>query len=648
MPINSFDPSTTKFQKGFLNDSNHIEDPTYFGFKVLFDFSGNSPLFHLEQDKPSAYQYLINTNRKPQAELLKRAIEYLTYLSKSADYYFQSIKGLKEIWKVDMNETKWRGTDKIVSIETLEGMDLNVTAMIDAFRKATFELEFMRELLPTNLRWFRCYILISEFRQFHSLLQKTSTVSDSGELTNNTTKENELNSIKNLISTLTFELDQCHWNFDDSFSFLEEIDNADPKQVTQSLNFHVGQVRERNEFQLLDLITDDKSSRMSIGGKDQMINVFGDNKNDEIANKKTKAGKFIASELNEIQENVEQAVNARKARLESNLKGVLGNVFQDTVGKIKSEITSAVLGNVYNFTEDPLRAVINSFIGNKSENLNIQFKSEFNNTQVNQKANTPDFFSANKIEPTKLGGTLDSYEFDQIPVNRGSQNPEGYPDHKIDTNGSSTTPEGYVDHKIPTNNGPNSADGFPDHKINPSTNGGSTNSYDDHKIKPSDNSGSTSSYPDHKIKPSDNSGDTEGFPDHKIETNKEQKAPSGFPDHKLAQEIRKEALSRIKGYEQEIARLNSRLETLSGLSPEVNKEGDKPSNLNLDVPVNQNVNAPKKLDGFDATQPKDEKLSNLNLDSPKTDSKIVPDSFNYDDVPVNQDKDKPKKADDQN
>src|SRR5690606_35723183 len=140
MPFLSTDPTSNKFQKGFLSNDKLAEDPTYMGWKILFDFTENSPLFYLGEDKPSAYQYLRNINMPVRAEMIKKFRNLLENLSKTADYYFQSISGLRDIWNVDINAgSKMRTFDKPIKIDLLEGLDMRITAMIDLYRKSCYD-----------------------------------------------------------------------------------------------------------------------------------------------------------------------------------------------------------------------------------------------------------------------------------------------------------------------------------------------------------------------------------------------------------------------------------------------------------------------------------------------------------------------------
>ncbi len=94
MAYYSTDPTLVNFEKGFLSDDNMIQDPTYVGFKILFDFSINSPLFYDGTDSPSAAQYLRDIGLFDASAKLVRFTQLLQKLSKNADYYFQTLRDL--------------------------------------------------------------------------------------------------------------------------------------------------------------------------------------------------------------------------------------------------------------------------------------------------------------------------------------------------------------------------------------------------------------------------------------------------------------------------------------------------------------------------------------------------------------------------
>src|SRR5690606_14006963 len=112
-------------------------------------------------------------------------------------------------------------------------------------------------------RYFKCYIIVSEFRQFHTLRSRAQEISTFNNVNTNRVNstspgDEEFKALNSMISSLTFEFDLCQFLFNESNSFLDDLNNrgeGDP--IAQSISFIAGTVREKHEFQLLDLITDE-------------------------------------------------------------------------------------------------------------------------------------------------------------------------------------------------------------------------------------------------------------------------------------------------------------------------------------------------------------------------------------------------------
>ncbi len=222
MSLGATDKQRSLFLKGFkLSKQGNYEDPTYLGFKIIFDFGTlpinaedglpPSPLF-----KDDSYYYGAQNNffgsnpfGQPQYDYLTpglngkvayySAASYLEqreasypYGGKRADmlrqfkiilsdilsnspWFIQSIDGLDNLAKVarpgyqpgsEGTFSAQRTANKVLEFKTLESMNLRMTALADLYNQATFDYDNMRELIPRNLRKFTMYIFVSEIRNF--------------------------------------------------------------------------------------------------------------------------------------------------------------------------------------------------------------------------------------------------------------------------------------------------------------------------------------------------------------------------------------------------------------------------------------------------------------------------------------------------
>lgn len=524
MPYLSTDDSVNKFEKGFLTDSDKtIQDPTYLGFKLLFDFSFNSPLFYLGNDHPSAYNYLNSIGRNSAAEQIKKHRDLLENLSKTADHYFQTISGLRDFWSFDIDsDSKWRTAEKKITIEMLEGLDMRVSAIIDLYRKSAYEVDvnFMRELLPENVRKFKCYVLISEFRQFHTIKAIVNSVDNvGGGLKSTKPENNELQSLDNLITTLVFELNGCMWDTSESYDFLSDVSNIDQKQADQKISFTADSVRERHEWQLLDFITDDKASVDRSAGFNKKaferdgLTQYPASETSNSNKLRDKLQKKLKNEVVSIKEESLSAMNAQKARLEANLKSTIRNIYEQPLQELKSTINKALIGNVYGFLDNPLQAILKSFTGSAPPEVLItnynninpnaqqptpapfdEFKNapylpsgpvdsyNYDDTEVNKDQTKPDGFSTGDV--TQLpNGNPDTYDYDSTLVNQDQKQPDGYPEFKIPTNIDQKEPGGYDEYKIPTNLNQSKPNGYDEFKIATNVDGfDNPDGFDEYKI----------------------------------------------------------------------------------------------------------------------------------------------------------------------
>lgn len=223
MSLGATDRERSLFLKGFkLSKQGNYEDPTYLGFKIIFDFgtlpispedglppsplfkdrsyffeSGGSfaainPFAQQQYDfrNPSAdgmIQFYSAASYLEQrefdfdygpkrADMLRQFKSTLDNILSNSPWFFQSIAGLDQLGKVErpgyqpagageaFNPQRTAG--KTLEITTLESLNLRVSALADLYNQATFDYDNMRELLPRNLRRFTMYIFVTEIRNF--------------------------------------------------------------------------------------------------------------------------------------------------------------------------------------------------------------------------------------------------------------------------------------------------------------------------------------------------------------------------------------------------------------------------------------------------------------------------------------------------
>jgi hypothetical protein len=168
-----------------------LQDPTYLSFKLDFfpdagfsypdDAYSSGGLFRkpssvnsVTQNSTKTYQlydsadeYLRRIGSPNRQAYLRIFTKMLSDLQSLSPWYFQSVSGLAEIYKLDP-AINFRAKDKVLTIECLESIDLRMTLLADLYRNLAFDMENMREILPYNLRTFSMKVHVLEFRKFNT------------------------------------------------------------------------------------------------------------------------------------------------------------------------------------------------------------------------------------------------------------------------------------------------------------------------------------------------------------------------------------------------------------------------------------------------------------------------------------------------
>ncbi len=222
-------------------------------------------------------------NRGHRYEAIVAFKNFLNNINQKSPWYFQSIEGLDNILKVNIPRQIGGNTgykpqrSGVLTFNCLDSIDLRVNAMAELYRKATYDYQYHREALPSNLRKFRMWIIVTEIRQM--VLQKqlgdilnpfnipgvSSTVSSlsniaqsSGILKQNPSDpstgkigdksidgvNSQLNKLEPYI--LMYQLDLCEFNFDDSYPFgtLYNTNASATNQVSSKFKVNVGSAKE--------------------------------------------------------------------------------------------------------------------------------------------------------------------------------------------------------------------------------------------------------------------------------------------------------------------------------------------------------------------------------------------------------------------
>jgi hypothetical protein len=457
------DRNRYRFLSGFkLNDQGKNEDPTYLGFSVDFDFgvldidleygTPISPLFrdsnyenptgrnlfgqlqYIGRSDPSVLFYCaqgyLNEREKrvgqgfpegggKRSQMLKQFKILLRDITRNQPWFFQSIDGLDSLYKVARPgfQTETLESDfnpsraATITINTLESLNLRITALADLYNHATFDFINMRETIPRNLRRFRMYIYVTDLRNFfktNRLINSSTTLStinnfsnllgsginpgnslsggtldSTGDFPDDTgaqggvvgnvlgdiarsegvTNQQDQSGIKPVI---LLECSNCEFDFTDTSPIGNSInagtDSGD--QLGQSFKIHVGRVRIRSQYPNIRLdknpliISDDvftnKSSLQKYEGDPSGRTLFGvDLGGSDLAEQGASVlNNFIGNTVNDLYDRGVQLVSDALSGADQLL---LGNIYSFN----PSQITGFLSGNTSNLSLNTIRDFAN-------------------------------------------------------------------------------------------------------------------------------------------------------------------------------------------------------------------------------------------------------------------------------------------------
>jgi hypothetical protein len=377
------------FKKGLTSWSKY-NDPTYLGFLLLFDWTsphdptgsyylgGGSPLLaggineatagsdpeSWEPLKGTAMDYLKRNEEFSRMTYLNAFINTLKSINYYMPWYWQSIEGLEEIWKWKHFEDPYKGgDDAILKIACLESIDLKVTALMDFYKKACYDVEHRRMIIPENLRKFKVSIYIEEIRKFQvkSSLVDTLTGSINSNLAasaasaaldnpfvnkiNDTLSQKDGDSllyINGAGSSVMFDLHYCEFDTDESSVFLANANMMLPEMATQLVAFKYENVRQESTYPFKYMEVKNSSG-----------NVGGFNPADTLDKIKERASQVAIG-----------AAMSQAKKLTGRLNGLLlGNVHGFSLGSLQTALTQGSLQSISREFAEAISSVRNNEVG---------------------------------------------------------------------------------------------------------------------------------------------------------------------------------------------------------------------------------------------------------------------------------------------
>jgi hypothetical protein len=255
---------TDNFRKGFFTDP--YDEPTFLTFAIDFIFEPidstaftdlllwDSPLFRTNED--TAVNFLKNRGYTAEANGLVVFKNILRYLTFDAPWYFQSISGLNTMWKAATDAEKpQKAKDAVITVNTLEAIDLRINELADIYRNAIYDKVYMRERVPDNLRWFAMDIYVAEARNIRYRIPgvgqniATALGVNTGALGSIVGGGNAVSNVLEQYGYVKFKCRQCEFDFSETFAGGTKLEVATTRTpATNSFKIKVGFFEEESRY----------------------------------------------------------------------------------------------------------------------------------------------------------------------------------------------------------------------------------------------------------------------------------------------------------------------------------------------------------------------------------------------------------------
>lgn len=362
----AFNPLTPRSAIDTLSRWESNEDPTYMGFYFKFMpntrvdpnnqdldylpqglFLGANNLPGAQEDPDSAVSYLQRRGEYTRANMMKEFREGMVFSANETPWVFEKVTGMGDIWKIDP-KNNFRAKEKKIVFECVESINGKMTYLIDLYRKAAFDAEYMRYALPETQRFFSMELVVTEIRWMGDV--ETATF-------------------------LKFTFDYCEFDFfSEGLTYLESLSTYAGEAAKVKIPITVGRIREVNSYGLLGGVLEDTWG-ISQRGKDAAASSFtsGTSVKDgtgELVNRASTdiigirksdfIGGLVQKAQNQLTFNTDNAVAPDL--------GFLGNLATGIGAKLNNLVSGFVnkglLGNVYGFSLSGLGNALSGILNN--------------------------------------------------------------------------------------------------------------------------------------------------------------------------------------------------------------------------------------------------------------------------------------------
>ena len=305
----------------------------------------------------SAVSFLRRRGEYYRADMMTEFRQGMIYLAQETPWVFQKVSGLADIWKIDP-KINWRGKDKKIVFECDESINLRVTYLADLYRKAAFDAEYMRYMLPDTQRYFSMELIVTEIRTLRNPDSRATVLEPA--------------------TFIRFIFDYCEFDFfDDAPSYLDSPAVYVQEKAGFKIPIKIGRIRERNSYGLLGALLSDtfgvylrgkENGQKSFTSSTTVKDATGENVNAQSSVsagiKRTSYDNRRTSSENRFSNQPGNAYgNPPRADL-----GLLSQVATGALASLQSLsqnlVNRAILGNVYGFSLGTLAGRLSGILNN--------------------------------------------------------------------------------------------------------------------------------------------------------------------------------------------------------------------------------------------------------------------------------------------
>ena len=333
------------FRKG-KRASQQYQDPTYMSFLMLFDFAdaANSPLLSQPAEdflKKLAADGETSEYYGEKLEALQNFKKALKLINNEMPWFWQSLSGLEKIQQYDPLNPYFGGDDSVITIGTLESINLTISGLMHLYRKAVFDERKWSYVLPTNLRKFRMYIYVTEVRSIKNMSSPSLSGADLGGFPDNfKPKVGVKNANAGISGTgakpyFMFALKFCEFDLKSGTTLFADLQKTTSEAATGEISIRYEALYDMEARVLNGIVestynTDDLSPAPDSENKE--INSVGDWLKDQAVQKGTAfadraVGDLKNASINKVNELKQQARNATTGRVNA----VVDNLYKDFV-----------------------------------------------------------------------------------------------------------------------------------------------------------------------------------------------------------------------------------------------------------------------------------------------------------------------------